>query len=138
MDPHFAVAHLILGMAYLQEQRFEHAISEIQKAIDLQDEVPFGLAIGTLGHVYARHGDSKLARKNLKKLENLSKTLYVSAYSRALVYTGLGDIENALVWLEKAFEERYDRLIFLNVEPMFDVLRPHPTFARLIHRLGLT
>ena len=137
MDPHFAVAHLILGMSYLQEQRFEQALSEIQKAIDLQYDAPFTLAIGVLGHGYARCGEPKRARTCLEELDSLSDSHFVSAYTRALVYAGLNEVESAFDWLDKAFEERYDRLVFLNVEPMFDVLRAHPAFERLVRRLGL-
>jgi hypothetical protein len=62
---------------------------------------------------------------------------YVSALYFAGVYNGLGDKKTALDWLEKAYRERNDRLIYLNVDPMADPLRSEPRFRDLMKRLHL-
>jgi hypothetical protein len=55
-----------------------------------------------------------------------------------MLYAGLKDKDQALLWLEKAYEERADGLTWLNVDPMLDDLRPEPRFQDLIRRIGLT
>jgi hypothetical protein len=70
-------------------------------------------------------------------LEDLSRRRYVSSYLTALIYTGLGEKDLALEWLEKAYEERSDLLVYLKVEPRLDSLRSDPHFNELLHRMAL-
>ena len=55
----------------------------------------------------------------------------------ALVYAGLGDRERAFEWLEKAYDERSNRLAYLGREPGWTSLHPDPRFAALLSRIGL-
>ena len=73
----------------------------------------------------------------LDKLQVLSRQRYVSTYWTALVYIGLGDKDQALRNLEKAFEDRYFLMIWINGDPLFDPLRSEPRFTDLEHRIGL-
>ena len=66
-----------------------------------------------------------------------AKKRYIPATYFGMLYAGLGDKEQALLWLEKAYEERADGLTWLNVEPMLDPLRRNPRFQELIKRMGL-
>ena len=67
------------------------------------------------------------------ELSELSKERYVSAYSFALVYLGLGDKEEALRWLEKSFQDRAGcDLVYFRVEPLLDPLRGDPRFEELV------
>jgi hypothetical protein len=68
----------------------------------------------------------------------LSKRRYVSPFDIAVIYSGLGDKERALEWLEKALDGRSLEMIFLKVDPRFDRLHPEPRFANLLRRMGLT
>jgi hypothetical protein len=71
------------------------------------------------------------------RLRGLSTHRYVASYHIALIYTGLGEKDQAFQWLEKAYQERSDLLVYLKVEPMFDRLRSDPRFTNLLHRMGL-
>lgn len=137
MDAHFPVAHFILGLVYQQQGNFEGAIAELQRAIELISGSPFALAIGVLGHAYARSGSLEQARAQLERLRELARKDYVPAYAFALVHIGLGDKDPAFASLRDAFEERYDRLIYLKVDPLFDDLRSDPRFEDLIGKIGL-
>ena len=57
-------------------------------------------------------------------------------YRIAFVYAGLGDNDQAFEWLEKAFEERSDLLVYLNVDPALDRLRSDPRLTDLARRVG--
>ncbi|MGH7336459.1 MAG: TPR end-of-group domain-containing protein, partial [Myxococcota bacterium] len=56
----------------------------------------------------------------------------------AVLLLGLGETEPALDRLEQATDERFDWIVALRVEPLFDELRAHPRFVALIERIGLT
>ena len=77
------------------------------------------------------------AQKILDRLRELSKYRYVNSYCVAIIYIGLGDKDQAFVWLNKAAEERGDRIAKLKVDPIFDSLRPDQRFADLLRRIGL-
>jgi hypothetical protein len=61
----------------------------------------------------------------------------VSPYSMALGYIGLGDPDDALYWLEKAYQEKNSSLVFLTARPTFDRLRSDRRFSNLLERIGL-
>lgn len=67
----------------------------------------------------------------------MAKRRFVSALPFAMVHIGIGDKKAALDALEKAFEERSGRLVYLNVEKAFDPLRQEPRFRELVQRLHL-
>lgn len=137
IDPNFPVTHLILGLAYLQTGMSESAVTEIESSLALLGDKPFPLGLGLLGNAYAASGRGSDARQLLARLTDLSSQRYVSGYHHALIHTGLGENDQAFDQLRRACEERYDRLIYLKVEPLFDLLRPDPRFEQLLHFVGL-
>ena len=82
-------------------------------------------------------GKKDEARKILDELKELSEREYVSSYFLALIYTGLGEKDQALEWLEKAYQERAIYLIYVGKQPQFDALRSDPRFTDLLRRVGL-
>jgi len=114
---------------------FAEAIAEIQKAIDLSGGSPLSLA--ALGHTYAVWGKRAEAERVLNELKESSKQGYISAYSIAAIHAGLGEKDQAFIWLEKAYEERSGWLIWLRAEPISDPLRSDPRFQDLLRRVGL-
>ncbi len=137
MDSNFPVAHFILGLSLLQRREFGQAISELQRAEELQEGGPFPLAVAALGAALAGAGDTARARGQLCRLEELSRDHYVSAYPKAIVHCGLGEADLALESLQEAMGQRDDRLIYLNVDPLFDPLRASQRFQRMIQEIGL-
>jgi hypothetical protein len=89
------------------------------------------------GHALALSGDAAGARKALADLQHLAQSRYVSSLYFAAVYTGLGENRTALDWLDRAYQERNDRLVYLGAEPMADPLRSDPRFAQLMAKIGL-
>jgi len=134
MDPASEWAHLNLGQAYEQKGQFNLAIEELQKALELAHSSP--LTISALAHAEALSGNHAMANKLLSQLEELSKKQYVSPYYVATVYLGLGKNELAMNWLEKAYADRSNGLVFLKVEPELDPLRTNPRFVTLQTRLN--
>jgi hypothetical protein len=87
--------------------------------------------------VHARLGERIQALRILDELKGASKQEYVSAYSFAVIYLGLGEKDQAFAWLEKAYEQRSFLLAYLKVDPIWDPLRSDPRFADLVRRIGL-
>ena len=134
MDQSFYYAHYELGMAYELKGSFQEAIAEYRRARQLNDDP---LVLAYLGHIYAGSGRRDEALKSLEELKEISKQRYVSAYAFALVYTALGEKEQAFQWLEKAYAERSAWMTYLKIDPRLDPLRSDPRFAEFMHRVGL-
>jgi TolB-like protein/DNA-binding winged helix-turn-helix (wHTH) protein len=135
LDPNFVLAHLVLGQAYEQKGQYDLAISELKKATALSPNSP--LMLGALGHAYAAAGDRVAAEKVRDDLIRRSSEQYVSPFYVALIFTGLREDDKALDWLDKAYQDRSNPLIFLKVDPELDPLRSNPRFQDLQRRIGL-
>lgn len=134
MDPSYELPHLVLGMSYAKKGDFGLAIPELRKAVELSHGTP--LMTSALANAYARSGNKAEAEKLLADLISESKKEYVSPYYFAIVYAGLGKPEKAIDWLEKAFADRSNGLVFLKVEPELDDLRSNPRFVALQQKLN--
>ena len=135
MDPAYLLAHIILAQCYEQKGQYALAIAELQKAETLSPDSP--PVIAALGQAYAVESNRAEPTKALDRLHTLSSQKYVSPFYMALLYTGLGNHARAIYWLGKAFDDRSNNMIFLNVDPEFDNLRSEPGFKSLLRRMGL-
>ncbi len=133
MDPNFAVAHIALGEALEQKHMHAEAIAEFQKAIALAGHS--GALDSNLAYAYARSGRKAEAESIVKDLEAQRDKNPSADANIALVYVGLGDHDQAMVWLNKAYEARFNPSILLR--PGFDPLRADARFVDLRRRLGL-
>ena len=133
MDPSYELPHLVLGMSYAKKGDFGLAIPELRKAVELSHGTP--LMTSALANAYARSGNKAEAERLLADLSAESKRQYVSPYYFAVVYVGLGKPEEAIDWLEKAYADRSNGLVFLKVEPELDDLRSNPRFVALQRKL---
>jgi tetratricopeptide (TPR) repeat protein len=135
MYPEFLSPSIELSKAYAQLGRYEEALAEAEKARKLPEFDPY---YGAIGWVYARAGRKAEARRLLRRLQELSKQRYIDPAAMATIYIGLGQNEEALTWLERAYEQRGSYLIlFLNVDPVYDPLRDDPRFQDLLRRMNL-
>jgi TolB-like protein/DNA-binding winged helix-turn-helix (wHTH) protein/Flp pilus assembly protein TadD len=133
MDPNFAVAHYALGQALEQKHMHDEAIAEFQRAIELSGHS--GAFDSNLAYVYAVLGRKVEAEDIVKDLvARPDKNPSIDA-NIALVYVGLGDHDQAMIWLNKAYEARFNPSILLR--PGFDRLRSDARFVDLRRRLGL-
>src|SRR3989442_15954969 len=90
-----------------------------------------------IAHAYAASGRKAEALRAIDELKNLASKTYVPALFFAPIYARLGEKEQAFQYLETAFAERTDYLIFLGREPLSDPVRSDPRFDALLRRLGL-
>jgi TolB-like protein/Tfp pilus assembly protein PilF len=130
MDSGFHYAHWNLGRALEGKGATGEAAAEYKKAVELSDD-PFPLAL--LGHLHGASGKKDEARRILDQLRESSKERYVSGYSFALVYLGLGENEKALGCLEESYRESDGYSIaYARMDPLFEPLADNPRFAKLV------
>src|SRR5208282_3604675 len=123
MDPNFWMPHYGLGDTYEEKGMFPEAVAELEKA-DTLDHNPMNLA--EIGHAYAVSGRRADALKALEGLKRMSAERYVAPFYLAIVYMGLGQRDQAMESLEKAYDDHSEMVLFLPLEPKFDGLRGDP------------
>jgi TolB-like protein/Flp pilus assembly protein TadD len=114
---------------YEQKGMYEKAIELNQAAVDLSNRAPIFLS--GLGYSYGLAGKHEQARQVLEELQQAESSL---PYHLAVVYLGLGEYEQAIDWLEKAFEARSGYMAYLDQGPKFDPLRNNQRFINLLQR----
>jgi TolB-like protein/DNA-binding winged helix-turn-helix (wHTH) protein/Tfp pilus assembly protein PilF len=134
MNPSRALAHMVLGQAYEQKGAYPQAAAELTQAVELTHRsAPM---IAALAHLYAISGRQDRARELLKELIYPTHREYVSPFYIALIYAGLNEHAESLLWLDKAVGDRSNPCIFLRVDPEFDNLRKDPAFITMLKRFA--
>lgn len=132
MNPEFGTIHLHLGRILCALGRYQEAERHLRQA-----PADFPLAIGLLGGVLGRLGRHDEAREVLAQLTRLSAERHVGAFPFALVHEGLGNLDDALKWYAKAFDEHEGILVIAVVDPVTALLRTDQRFAPLVARMKL-
>ena len=135
LDPSYAVALVNTGRAFQQKGMHREARAVFQRLLEASPDNPALLAM--TGYGDAISGEKSEAEKIISRLKQLSRQTYVPSVYTALVYTGLGDKNHAFEWLDKAYAERCEYLVYLPTEPIADPLRKDPRFDALLKRVGL-
>jgi DNA-binding winged helix-turn-helix (wHTH) protein/TolB-like protein/Flp pilus assembly protein TadD len=128
MDNTFLPALSYLAMAYEQKGMHEEAIREYRKVTNLMGD----LGLVGLAHAYAIAGKTDDARATLELIKKYSARNRVPPENLALIYTGLGDRELALTWLDNACKQRSSWMLHLKTDPRFDSLRSDPRFDAIV------
>jgi tetratricopeptide (TPR) repeat protein len=127
-------AQFWLGSAYREKKMYPQAIETFQHARQLSGDYPF--MVMAYGHTQALAGNTPEARAALQKLQQLAGTRFVPSLYPAAIHVGLGETDEAFRLLEMSYQERVDRIVYLNVDPMADPLRSDPRFTQLMARIG--
>src|SRR6266581_13918 len=133
-DPNFVRAGLISN-ADVEKAMFAQALADAEILPRLYGEGPWHWSVHA--YIYGRAGQPERARRELEKLEKVSRHEQLDPVTMLWAHLGMGDKEEALADLEKAYSEHFGILTTLKVEPGFDPLRSDPRFQDLLRRVGL-
>jgi tetratricopeptide (TPR) repeat protein len=133
MDPDFMRARLIVG-AYVEKGMFAEAVADNER---FRTKISAASYWSWRAYIQARAGHREDAHWALNELLRLNPHTPVDPIIIAQAYAGLGEKQNALAWLEKAYAQRSDELVTLKVYPAYDPLRGDPRFQELLRRLRL-
>lgn len=130
VDPNFPLAHFWMGRVLSSESNCPGALSELETASSssLRDWQP---VIAAHSHIAGVCGQSSRALEDLRRFDEMARNRFVTSYGYALIYAGLGEKDQALIWLRKAVEERSHWLVWIRVDPRFDALRSDSRFQQL-------
>jgi TolB-like protein/DNA-binding winged helix-turn-helix (wHTH) protein/Flp pilus assembly protein TadD len=128
-------SHELAGKIGLAKRDYPAAISEFLAVTQADPEEPDGWAC--LVYAYAQGGKVTEASASLAKLEQLSGRRYVPPFWMAVAWTGLGDHDKAIHFLNEAYRLRSSNLATIQADPLFDPLHPDPGFQELLHEIAL-
>jgi serine/threonine-protein kinase len=165
LDPLNSMYQSYLGLAFQRGRQFDEAIAQFRKGLDLQPDFADALdglrgcyhhkgmyeeTLDVSRRLYTVTGDQDLLqaldrgrkeggykeamRQAAEAMEARSNRAY--AMDIATLYTYAGEKERALDWLEIAFQEKIQNLVYLNVYPKWDPLRDDTRFQELIRRMN--
>jgi tetratricopeptide (TPR) repeat protein len=135
VEPNSAVTHAVLGIVYEDKKMYADAITEYKTALQLGG--PPGEMRGLLGYVYAATGDLGNAEKMIRELKQLWPGHAHAALDLAVVYSGLGQKDQALYWLGKASEKEVGDLIEVGQDPHFVALLSDQRFQAIVKQVGV-
>jgi eukaryotic-like serine/threonine-protein kinase len=135
MNPMAVESYRILGTTLEMLGKSSESERVLRDAIGLPGADAYTKA--TLGWVLARAGKRDEAEKLLGELEAVGREGYVSPAALAILHIGLGNLDRALDWAERAYDDRRGWLVYFKVNPMLDPLRAEPRFAALLAKLRL-
>ncbi len=135
MNPNFPIARLWLDRTYQAKKMYPEAIAEYKETLKVTPEWP--VAHAQIGNVYGVSGNKEEAQQILDTLNSFASKKYVTSYGRALVYAGIGEKEQAFMWLNKAYDERSHWLVWLKLDPRWESLRSDNRFTQLVNKVGL-
>jgi tetratricopeptide (TPR) repeat protein len=133
MDEHFQTAYIVLAMIQEQQGNYDIAIATFEKAIGMGET---SFLAGFLARVYALSGDQERAHSLINETIGRAQDHYISPYSIALAFDGLGDLDSAFTWFEKAYDEYDEWFNFISQDRRLDGLRNDPRLDDLMRRIG--
>jgi DNA-binding winged helix-turn-helix (wHTH) protein/tetratricopeptide (TPR) repeat protein len=122
LDPHYSVAHYMLGVTYFVEGDFKNAARELKESSGLvNDREP--LAYGLYTAARFRMGDEASARSVRREFDERSRKEFISPTSMAVFCIGLGRLDQSLDWIDRMFQDHMLDALLVNVDPLFDPVR---------------
>jgi serine/threonine-protein kinase len=135
IDANYPVTYWVLGALHRATGKYDLAIREGEKAAKFSGGAPMMRA--ALAHSYGMAGRTADALHILDELTKLAEQQYVAPHFFAGIHIGLGQLEKALDYLEKSYEERSHWVLYLHIDPSMDDLRGEVRFQELLRLVGL-
>ena len=135
LDPAGYLSHFAVGLCYREKGMFDEAIAAHHRAVELSGGSPFML--GWLGLALAQSGKTGEARAILDRLRLIAREAYVLPTSFVWIHVGLGEIDDAFTWMDRAVDGRDQMMIPIKSFPFFDPMRADPRYFALLRKMNL-
>ncbi len=135
LDPTAWLPYVAIGSTYREQGDFKQAITAYRKGAEVSGDLPF--MIGCLGLTFGLSGNAAEARSMLKRLDASAAQRYVPPSCFAWIYLGLGEIDAAFEWLNRAVEECDQFMMPIKSYGFFDPIRADPRFHALLRKMNL-
>jgi len=135
LDPDFRLGHYFLGLAYAGKQMYPEALAEYQKGVALDSKDEWSLS--GMGWVYALMHDRRKAEEIIRRLRQDARERPDLALEIAIIYSALGEKNEAFDWLENAYQNRDGGLMLVNSYWYFEQIRSDPRYAEFVKKIGL-
>ncbi len=127
--------HLVLGVAYREKRMFRESIAAHRRAVELSGGSP--LMLGWLGLALAKSGNVEEAQALLERLHEIAAKAYVPPTSFAWIHIGLGEMDSAFEWMDRAIDTRDDMIMAIKNYAFFDPIRSDPRYLVLLRKMNL-
>jgi TolB-like protein/Tfp pilus assembly protein PilF len=124
-----------LGWCYREKKMYPEAVAALQRQL-VHSPRRNPLPLATLASAYGLAGRKREAVKLIDKLKQVSRQHYVSNSLFAEAYIGLGEQDEAMAWLERAYEEHDQWMVYIKSYPGWDALHSEPRFQALVRRMN--
>ena len=137
IDPNWTWGYIKLARTLAHQEKCPEALVPV----DIAERRIVGgaapLSHSWLGYTYAICGETKRARQSLEGLQALARERYVDPVTLALVHGGLGEMDEALRWYEKAFADRTPNMVYASIMPRLNLeLVGNARFEAIVRRMG--
>jgi len=123
-----------LGWAYREKKMYPEAIAALERSVSRSGR--HNLPLASLAGVYGLAGRKDQALKLIDELKERARLHYVPSSLFALAYIGVGEKNQALGWMERAYEEHDQAMVYIKAYPGWDALRSEPRFQALVRRMN--
>ncbi|RDV11479.1 hypothetical protein DXT99_24400 [Pontibacter diazotrophicus] len=136
LDNNSFLSHRIAGLAYWALKRHEEAINAFNYLIKISNRHQH--VVSCLIWVHCSIGNKEEAEALMHELETKAKTEYIAGTHLSLSAAWLGDLEKALLFLEKAYQDHDPIIVILKKDPTVPaLLRNDARFRSLIDSIGI-
>jgi len=135
LDPSAYWGYLVIGSSYRELRMFEEAIAAHRRAVELSGGT--AAMLGWLGLSLGLGRKEAEARALLNRLHEMTKQAYVPPSSFAWTYLGLGEMDNAFEWLDRAVDARDQLMMPIKTYAFLDPIRNDPRFLSLLRKMKL-
>ena len=134
LHPHFGIGFIYLGLNLALLGESSDAASAVRQGLDLLPNNAEGLALGTAA--FASSGHASEAASALERLLALGDVQYLDPWAVGAAYAGLGDVDEAVSWFRRMYDERSPSAFCIARDPLLDDLRDEPRFRDVVRRLA--
>jgi Tfp pilus assembly protein PilF len=137
IDPNYPSALANLALTYFNMHQYDLWLATSKKQQIASNDQEMLAVVEEAQGVYAKSGYQAAMRTIIERELQLGKHRYVDPATIGLNYAALGEKDQAFAWLEKAYAEKSNALVWIKIDPSSANFRSDPRYAALLKKMGL-